>query len=77
LKISPATLPDLIVSICPFGCNGTCQKVWLNETIDHRIICKCKKCNHNKKRLALAEVEGPEANAHMVRPSEVRLPTDD
>jgi hypothetical protein len=61
--------PDLIVNICPLGCNGKCAEIWINETIGHRIICDCIKCGHNKKRYlnkemkALGSVVGPVANA--------------
>ena len=57
-------LPDLIVNICPLGCDGKCAEIWINETIGHKIICNCIKCGHNnKKDKALAEVVGPETNA--------------
>jgi Zn ribbon nucleic-acid-binding protein len=58
-------LPDLIVNICPLGCDGKCAEIWINDAIDHRIICDCLKCGHNnnKKCETLAEVERPVANA--------------
>jgi hypothetical protein len=55
------TLPDLIVNACPLGCNQDCSKKWTNKTIRHRIVCNCQ-C-HRKKRIALAWVEEPLANA--------------
>jgi hypothetical protein len=57
-------LPDLIVNICPLGCDRKCAEIWINETIGHKIICNCIKCGHdNKKCKALAEAVGPETNA--------------
>ncbi|HZI70843.1 MAG TPA: hypothetical protein VFD60_06745 [Nitrososphaeraceae archaeon] len=35
-------LPDLVVNICPLGCNGACAKIWTNENTEHRIICNCE-----------------------------------
>jgi hypothetical protein len=54
-------LPDLIISTCPLGCNKTCVKVWVNDSIKHRIICNCV-C-HYKKDAALVQVEGLDAKA--------------
>jgi hypothetical protein len=54
-------LPDLIVNSCPLGCDRKCARIWINETIDHKIICKCP-CGH-KKQVALQLVEGPEDRA--------------
>lgn len=39
--------PDLIITECPLNCKG-CNQIWVNEFIGNRIICICKKCNHNK-----------------------------
>ena len=55
-------LPDLIISTCPLGCNKKCAEVWINDSIEHRIICKCA-CKNHKKHRTLVEVEGPETNA--------------
>jgi Zn ribbon nucleic-acid-binding protein len=57
-------LPDLIVNICPLGCDGKCAEIWINETIGHKIICNCIKCGHNnnKKYQVLASVVDPLAN---------------
>jgi hypothetical protein len=54
-------LPDLIISICPLGCNKACVQIWTNDSIEHRIICNCV-C-HYKKDAALVQVEGPDAKA--------------
>ena len=43
-------LPDLIVNLCPLGCDGKCVKIWNNQKIHHRIICICTKC-HGKREL--------------------------
>jgi len=68
-------LPDLIVNICPLGCDRKCAEIWINETIGHKIICNCIKCGHNNKKCkALAEVMGPETNA---RTSLTQEPTQD
>jgi hypothetical protein len=39
-------LQDLVLEVCPLGCDKKCSEVWINETIGHRIVCRCKKCNH-------------------------------
>ncbi|MGB8033297.1 MAG: hypothetical protein WCF03_05695, partial [Nitrososphaeraceae archaeon] len=44
------TLPDLIVNVCPRGCNGKCARTWINDKIGHKIICICDKC-HGKRAL--------------------------
>jgi hypothetical protein len=54
-------LPDLIVNLCPLGCNQTCGRIWVNGIIDHRIICECK-CGHNKNDQVLVSVENPVPN---------------
>ena len=51
-------LKDLIVMICPFGCNRKCEGIWMNEITGHRIICNCR-CKHKE---TLARVWDPEAN---------------
>lgn len=63
----PYVLPDLIVNICPLGCDRKCARIWINETINHRVICKCP-CGH-KKRVALQLVGEPEARATQEIPS--------
>ena len=62
------TIPDLIVKICPLGCDTKCAEIWINETIGHRIICKCT-CGHTKNQVALKLVEEPEAKATAEIPS--------
>jgi hypothetical protein len=57
-------LPDLVVNICPLGCDGKCAEIWINEAIGHRIICDCIKCGHNNKKCeTLGEIREPETNA--------------
>ncbi len=51
-------IPDLILSVCPLGCNRKCAGMWKNEITGHRIICICE-CNHKQ---TLARVWDPEAN---------------
>jgi hypothetical protein len=36
---------DLVTDTCPLGCN-TCSRIYVNELIGHRILCKCKSCSH-------------------------------
>jgi hypothetical protein len=36
---------DLITDACPLGCD-ICSRVYVNEYIGHRILCRCKRCNH-------------------------------
>ena len=40
-----ANLPDLQIYSCIPKC-GKCPRVWNNEHIRHRIICKCSYCDH-------------------------------
>ena len=54
-------LPDLVVNICPFGCNTKCNKLWINKQTSHQIICLCT-C-HERKDQALETVRGPASNA--------------
>jgi hypothetical protein len=54
--------PDLIVDQCPIDCEN-CGEIYVNDQIGHRIVCRCIRCNHNKKeKLTLAEVGAPETN---------------
>jgi hypothetical protein len=39
------TLPDLTIPECIPNCNE-CSRIWINECIGHRIVCKCKWCSH-------------------------------
>jgi hypothetical protein len=55
-------VPDLIIGTCPLGCNKTCVEVWINDSIEHRIICSCV-CHNNKKDAALVQVEGLDTKA--------------
>jgi hypothetical protein len=58
-------LQDLILDNCSLGCNGKCSELWINEIMGHRIVCKCTKCNHDKKDRALGVVAGSASlNAH-------------
>lgn len=61
-SIIPYVLPDLIINICPLGCNRKCVGIWINSIIGHRIICKCP-CKHNQAEVASQLVEEPEAKA--------------
>jgi hypothetical protein len=54
-------MPDLVVDQCPGGCNK-CDKIYINVQTGHRIICKCKNCNHNEEKEVLARVVGPSAS---------------
>jgi hypothetical protein len=74
----PACLPDIIINICPLGCDIECAKIWMNESIGNRIICRCL-CGHNKKQVALQLVGGPEAKAteEILPSSQERTPNDD
>ena len=60
-------ISDLILNVCPLGCDGKCEGIWYNEITGHRIICKCT-CEH--KRIA-SLVEEPETDAiqesHLIR----------
>ncbi|MGB7954967.1 MAG: hypothetical protein WCF23_13390 [Candidatus Nitrosopolaris sp.] len=53
-------LPDLVVSICPFGCNKKCDGLWINEQTGHRIVCLCT-C-HERNKQALEMDETPESD---------------
>jgi hypothetical protein len=66
-----SSIPDLVVNICPLGCDGTCARIWINESIGHKIICNCQ-CGHKKITAALAQkVVGPEeANASRAKPEQ-------
>ena len=69
-KFFQHTLPDLIINVCPLGCSARCARIWINESIGHRIICKCCQCGHNKKEMALELVGEPATNAiHEIPPS--------
>lgn len=50
---------NLIVRICPFGCNGKCARIWINQITGHKIICICK-CRHKIKQVL--EVVEPDTN---------------
>ena len=39
------SIPPIIVEECIPSCEQ-CPSVWINEEIGHRILCRCKKCNH-------------------------------
>jgi DNA-directed RNA polymerase subunit M/transcription elongation factor TFIIS len=55
--------PDLVIDECPVSCDK-CSAVYINKEISHKIICQCRKCEHNNNKYkALAEVVGPETNA--------------
>ena len=45
MEFKPQILPDLILNVCPLGCDGKCRKVWINEETGHRIVCTCIKCH--------------------------------
>jgi hypothetical protein len=51
-------LSDIILEVCPLGCNRKCSELWINEIIRHRIVCKCTNCNHDKKEKASEVVVG-------------------
>jgi hypothetical protein len=51
-------LSDLVLNRCPLGCRN-CAEVWINETTNHRIVCKCV-CKHKE---TLARTWEPQANA--------------
>ena len=40
-------LNDLVIEECIPNCEK-CPSVWVNEQIGHRLVCKCKKCQHDK-----------------------------
>jgi hypothetical protein len=47
-QMSNATkIPHLVFDQYPAGCI-TCGKIYVNEQIGHRIVCKCKTSGHNK-----------------------------
>lgn len=56
-------LYDIVLEVCPLGCNRRCSEIWINEIIGHRIICKCTKCDHDKKEKALQVVVGSPATS--------------
>jgi len=44
-------IPDLVVSQCLFGCNNdNCPSIWINQDIEHRIVCNCECNNHTHNR---------------------------
>jgi hypothetical protein len=43
--IQQPQLNDLIIEECIPNCEK-CPSVWSNEQLAHRIVCKCKKCQH-------------------------------
>jgi hypothetical protein len=47
--MQPDTHPisDLVIEECIPNCKQ-CSEIWVNEHIEHRIVCWCKKCNHGK-----------------------------
>jgi hypothetical protein len=40
-------LQDLLIEKCIPSCEQ-CPSFWINEQIEHRILCRCKRCNHGK-----------------------------
>lgn len=56
-------LSDIILESCPLGCDRKCSKLWINEIIGHRILCKCRRCDHDKKEEALEIVGSSHSNA--------------
>jgi hypothetical protein len=46
-----SSIPDLIIEQCIPNCLQ-CTGVWTNESIQHRIICRCKFCDHGQNKKA-------------------------
>jgi hypothetical protein len=70
-RFSPE-ISDLILCVCPLGCNEKCGRIWINKTIRHRIVCKCP-CGHNKRQVALDSVDKHVSNVQVTcndRPTE-------
>lgn len=42
-----SSLPDLVIEECIPNCEE-CARIWINELVGHRIVCKCKKCEKHK-----------------------------
>ncbi len=41
--------PDIVLYLCPFECDGKiCEQEWINEQLDNKIICRCRKCDHKE-----------------------------
>ena len=69
--------PPLIINRCPLGCSSPCARIWINETIDHSIICECL-CGHNEKQTVLEVVGGNRvSNAVFVESSSSEVIRDD
>ncbi len=61
-------LLDIVLEVCPLGCNGKCSQIWINEIIGHRIVCKCTKCDHDKREKVLDVIVGSaSSNSHTTR----------
>lgn len=60
------SLSDIILEICPLGCDRKCSELWINKIIGHRIVCKCTKCNHDKKGKELDLVGSGKSNAQSI-----------
>ena len=59
LRSSETDTLNLIVKMCPLGCNGQCAGIWINQTTGHKIICDCK-CRHKIRQVL--EVVDPATN---------------
>jgi hypothetical protein len=45
--------PDIVLELCPFECGDKkCEEQWINEQLGNKIICRCNRCNHNKKKIS-------------------------
>jgi hypothetical protein len=45
------SFPDLIIEQCIPNCRQ-CSGVWIKDSIQHRIICRCKFCDHGQNKKA-------------------------
>lgn len=41
--------PPLVITSCPLGCDLRCARKWINDQIDHIILCQCE-CHKSEKK---------------------------
>ena len=45
MQPSSLSIQPIVIEECIPNCEK-CPSVWMNEIIEHCIVCKCKKCKH-------------------------------
>lgn len=51
MQVEPK-IDDLVIEECIPSCKR-CAGIWINQLIQHKILCSCMKCEHGKKNETL------------------------